>query len=358
MLACLPYLNSFAQEDVPIDVTLFHKGVVTEANNSSATEIFGEQRLAQDLRVRLSDNRIVGIPAGQYQIVTEDQKLKVGDPVILASTNNQNFRILEIDRTKQLIIVLIVFLALVVIVAGRQGISGMLGLLFTLIAIGGILIPQVIAGKDPLIVSLIVCSLATGVSIWISHGWKARTHIAVGSTFVTLLIAFVLAWITIQMTSLHGYGSENAYYLHVALPNVKLSGLLLGAILLGTVGILDDVTTTQCATIDELSKANNSLHWKELFKRGMSVGKEHVSAVINTLALAYVGAALPMFLLIALDTERPWWVVINSEFFAEEMIRTIIGSGALVLAVPISTLAAAIFFGNNNDSKNITSTKV
>ena len=199
-------------------------------------------------------------------------------------------------------------------------------------------------GHDPLLVSLIVCTLITGVSIWISHGWKPRTHIAVAATFLTLLLAFGLAWISIRLSGLHGLGSENSYFLHVALPGINLSGLLLGAILLGTVGILDDVTTTQSATIDKLSQVNRSLSWKQLFVHGMSVGREHVASMINTLALAYVAAALPMFLLIAMDKERPWWVILNSEFFAEEVVRTILGSSALVLAVPIATLFSALYF--------------
>ncbi len=333
---------TFAQSNVSENE--FHRGIVVEARDSVAEEVFGEKNLAQELRVKLDDGRVVAIPAGQYQIVVESQLLSVGDKVILASSHGKNFRILELNRTRNLWIIIGIFLVLVVLIAGKQGFTGIIGLLISLIAIAGILIPQVLAGKNPLFVSLIVCAAITGISIWVSHGWKARTHLAVTSTFLTLLIAFGLAWISINITSLHGLGSENSYFLQVAIPGVNLSGLLLGAILLGTVGILDDVTTTQCATIDELSQVNQGLSWKKLFSHGMSVGREHVASMINTLALAYVAAALPMFLLIALDTERPWWVVFNSEFFAEEIVRTMLGSGALVLAVPIATLFSALFF--------------
>lgn len=333
---------TFAQQD--ISENEFHRGTVIEARMAVADDIFGEKSLAQDMRVELNDGRVVAIPAGQYQAVVASQLLEVGDEVILASTEGKNFRILEKDRISVLWIVIALFFVLVVVIAGKSGISGILGLLISLGAIGGILIPQVLNGADPLSTSLVVCIFITGVTIWVSHGWKKRTHLAVAATFITLFLAFGLAWLSIYMTGLHGLGNENSYFLHVALPGINLSGLLLGAILLGTVGILDDVTTTQCATIDELSKANKTLNWRQLFSRGMSVGREHVASMINTLALAYIGAALPMFLLIALDTERPWWVVFNSEFFAEEIIRTLLGSGALVLAVPIATLFAALYF--------------
>jgi uncharacterized membrane protein len=322
----------------------FHKGIVVEARDAIAEEIFGEHNLAQELRVQLDDGRIVAIPAGQYQAVVESQLLGVGDSVILESSQGKNFRILDVNRLLPIWIIMGIFLVFVILVTGKQGISGILGLIISLLAIGVILIPQVLQGKDPLMVSLVVCIAITGISIWVSHGWKKRTHIAVLATFLTLLIAFGLSWVSILFTGLHGLGSENSYFLHVALPNINLSGLLLGAILLGTVGILDDVTTTQSATVDELSKANPALDWRQLFMRAMSVGREHISSVINTLALAYVGAALPMFLLVAMDSDRPWWVVLNSEFFAEEIVRTLLGSGALVLAVPIATLLAAISF--------------
>ncbi len=322
----------------------FHKGVVVEAHAATTEEVFGTQNLAQELRVQLDDGRIVAVPAGQYQAVVPSQLLNVGDKVILASNAGKNFRILERNRLFSLAVIMGLFFVLIFLIAGKQGLSGLGGLIISLLAIGGILIPQVLNGFNPLIVSLMVCTIITGVSIWISHGWKPRTHLAVAATFSTLLLAFGLSWGAIFFSHLHGLGSENSYFLHVALPNIDLSGLLLGAILLGTVGILDDVTTTQCATIDELAKANSTLSWKELFTRGMSVGREHVTSMINTLALAYVAAALPMFLLIALDTERPWWVILNSEFFAEEIVRTLLGSGALVLAVPIATIFSAVYF--------------
>ena len=350
LLIAVLLLPSFAFSQSIETANEFHKGTVIEARDAVAEEIFGEHSFAQELRVQLDDGRVVAIPAGQYQAVVESQLLEIGDHVVLESSQGKNFRILDINRLLPLLIIVGVFFLFILLVAGKQGISGILGLFISLMIISEILIPQVLQGHDPLLVSLFVCVAITGISIWVSHGWKKRTHIAVLATFLTLLIAFGLSWFSVLFAGLHGLGSENSYFLHVALPGVNLSGLLLGAILLGTVGILDDVTTTQSATVDELAKANPSLTWRQLFVRGMSVGREHISSVINTLALAYVGAALPMFLLVAMDTERPWWVVINSEFFAEEIVRTLLGSGALVLAVPIATLLAAISFAPKNDT--------
>ena len=128
----------------------------------------------------------------------------------------------------------------------------------------------------------------------------------------------------------------------------------LGGIIIGALGVLDDITTAQTATIDELSKANHTLSQRELFTRGMSVGKEHVASLINTLALAYAGASLPILLLFYTNTDTPAWVTVNSEFIAEEIVRTLVGSMALLLAVPISSFLAAhaFAFGKHTNSNS------
>jgi uncharacterized membrane protein len=120
-----------------------------------------------------------------------------------------------------------------------------------------------------------------------------------------------------------------------------MRGLLLGGIILGALGVLDDITTAQAAAVDELHRANPSLDARELYRRGLSVGREHITALVNTLFLAYAGASLPLFILFTIYNEVPVWVALNSEFVAEEVVRTLVGSMALILAVPITTAAAA-----------------
>lgn len=113
---------------------------------------------------------------------------------------------------------------------------------------------------------------------------------------------------------------------------------------MGALGVLDDITTAQTAIVHELKVANPKLSWTDLYKKGISVGTEHITALVNTLFLAYAGASLPLFLLLTLNTSQPLWVLFNSEFLVEEIIRTLIGSASLIIAVPISTFVAAYYF--------------
>ena len=124
-------------------------------------------------------------------------------------------------------------------------------------------------------------------------------------------------------------------------PNLR--GLLLGGIILGALGVLDDITTGQAAAVDELRRANPAFPVRELYRRGLSVGTEHITSLVNTLFLAYAGASLPLFILFTIYDEAPLWVTLNSEFIAEELVRTLVGSVALILAVPITTILASFF---------------
>lgn len=147
--------------------------------------------------------------------------------------------------------------------------------------------------------------------------------------------------LAVDFAHLFGLGSEDAVNLSLGqFGNIDLRGLLLGAMVIGVLGILDDVTTAQTATVEELSKANHRLGMMELYRRGISVGQEHIASLVNTLVIAYAGAAFPIFIFIHTATQ-PLWVILNNETMAEEIVRSLVGSATLILAVPISTLLAA-----------------
>ena len=145
------------------------------------------------------------------------------------------------------------------------------------------------------------------------------------------------------MVHLSGLGTDDAFSLQFGQTgNINFKGLLLGGIIIGTLGVLDDITTSLSATIEEIKKANPKYTFWELVKSGLRVGSEHISSLVNTLVLAYAGVSLPLFLFLILNPmQHPLWTILNSEIIVEEIVRTLAGSIGLILAVPITTLLAA-----------------
>jgi len=222
-----------------------------------------------------------------------------------------------------------------------------IGLLVSVGVLLFFIVPRIASGSDPLLTSLIGSYVIACTSLYLAHGFKKRTTIALLSTCITLALAAIAAVLSVKFTMLFGMGSEESMYLQTGqFAGVNLRGLLIGGFIIGALGVLDDMTTAQTAAIDEVSKANPSLTFQELKNAGFSVGKEHIASLINTLALAYVGASLPLMLLFQENSGLPLWMVVNSETIAEEIVRTLVGSTTLLLAVPISTWCGAYFLRN------------
>ncbi|MCF7847193.1 MAG: YibE/F family protein [Candidatus Gracilibacteria bacterium] len=332
----------------------FVRGRVINVQDSPQDKLFPDQ-IGQRISVRVLEGDKKGVtievPPSEVSIRSETQKLSAGDQIILTETE-KGFGIFDRYRLPAIAWILAVFLAAVGFIGRWTGLRSMLGLLLSIGVIAKGIIPAILAGHSPLLVSLIGGFGIAGISIYLAHGFRKRTSIAVLSTILTLVLAFGISLVFVYGASLFGLGSEESMYLQVGLgAGIDLRGLLLGAILIGTIGVLDDVTTTQVAAVDEVRKAQPNLGNKELYRRGFSVGREHIASMINTLALAYVSTALPMFLLLAMNADRPLWVLLSSEFFAEEIVRTVAGSMALIFAVPISTGLAAFFLGKKYETK-------
>jgi uncharacterized membrane protein len=279
-----------------------------------------------------------------------DQEIQPGDKIIVVKTwdtpTGFTYRVDDRYRLPAIGWIFGLFLALVIFFGRRKGLGSILGLTASILILFYYVAPQLIGGADPIWVTLIGAFLIAICSILLGHGFHKRTYVALLSTLITLAVSVLLADLFVRGSYLFGMGTEEAFYLQAGgAAAFDLQGLLLGGIIIGMLGILDDVTTAQSATVEEIRRANNQLHFRELYQRGLSVGKEHIASLVNTLVLAYVGASLPLFLLFTLNSQHiPRWVLLNGEFMAEEIIRALAGSVALVLAVPISTSLAAYFF--------------
>jgi uncharacterized membrane protein len=242
---------------------------------------------------------------------------------------------------------LALFFGILAIVLGRKrGFMSLVGLGVSLIVLTSFVIPHIMSGDSPLLISAIGAVAIAMSSLFLAHGFTKRTTLAFLATMFVLALAFGLAYATVMWATLSGASTEEAIFLQMGyLQTLDLRGLLLGGLVIGALGVLDDVTTAQVAAVEEIARANRALDAAELYKRGIAVGREHIASLVNTLALAYVGASFPLFLLFSLPDNPPLWVILNSESITEELLRALIGGSALMLAVPISTMLAAWAFG-------------
>jgi len=179
------------------------------------------------------------------------------------------------------------------------------------------------------------------IGLYFVYGWNLKSHTAVIGLVLSLVLTGLLAVWFVDWTRLSGIGSEDAWYLQAAGWEIDPRGLLLAGILIGALGVLDDVAVGQASAVFELHRANPELGWRELFRRGMNIGRDHIASMVNTLVLAYVGAGLPLLLLFSIYTE-PLSLTVSREVIAEEIVRTLAGSLGLLAGVPLTTLIASL----------------
>lgn len=258
----------------------------------------------------------------------------------------ERYVITNIDRTNQIYFFVALFIAVILFFGGKQGARSLLALFGSFLAIFYILIPTILAGWHPLLACILVASGILFAAIFFTHGFNRESVVSYVGTMLAVLITSILATIAVSVTKLSGFSEEASVYLNFNTGgSLDFSGLLLGAIIIGVLGVLDDIAVTQSAVVTELFDSNKNISRLEVYKRAMRVGKEHVGALVNTLVLAYTGTALPLLLLFKIYS-YDFNTVINMEIFATEIIRTIIGSIGLVLTVPIVTLLAVIYLKN------------
>lgn len=292
------------------------------------------------------------------EIVTfENDLVRLGedDRIFLShirDIDGKEFYILkDVDRGSGLIWLTVLFVVLLLIFAGVQGARALGSLFLSIIGIVFVLLPAILAGYDPILMSLLISSVILALALFGTHGFRPVSFIAYGGTVATVLLTSLIAWWFVGILRLSGYGSDASVYLTFATEGqLDLVGLLLGSIIIGVLGVLDDIAITQASVVRELRAANVSLRARELYDRALRVGRDHVGSLVNTLALAYVGAALPLVLLFSTST-MPLYFTLNQEVIAAELARILIGSIGLILAVPLSTALAAWWFGSREVDK-------
>lgn len=331
----------------------YYSAQVLKIEQEGEKEIAGSKNPFQIVKLKILDGPKKGEDVtteyGGLINLSTIQKVKAGDMVVILKLNDQ-FQIVDRYRLDKLLIIVFAFFLLVLAINRFKGFGSILGLLVSILIIAKFIVPQILSGNDPLIISIIGAFFIMAITIYLSHGFSKQTSIALISTFLSLILTGIISIFFVKISFLTGLGSEDAYSLKLGpVSNINFQGLLLGGMIIGALGVLDDITTSQSSAVFELSKAGRSLKFNDLFTRAFRIGKEHISSLVNTLVLAYAGASLPIFLIFVLNpTGQPMWILFNNEFIAEELIRTVSGSLGLILAVPITTLIASWYCTRRN----------
>lgn len=309
-------------------------------------QVLKYQKLELEILNGNEKGKHVAIDHGGTFVISESQMVQVGEKVFLAKTpdlpgGREVYYIIDKYRVNSLAFITLIFFGLAIYFGRKRGLTSIIGLIFSVLVIFYFIIPRIIHGSNPFLVCIIGALAILFTSLYISHGFSKRTSVALLASFISLALAIIINIIFVSIAKLSGSGAEEVFYLQFSGAHIDLRGLLLGGIIIGVLGVLDDVTTSQTAAIEEISLANSSLGFKELYKSGISIGREHIASLVNTLVLAYAGVSLPLLLLYSSQKTQPLLMTINSAFIAEEIVRTLVGSATLVLAVPITTCLAA-----------------
>lgn len=250
----------------------------------------------------------------------------------------------DYERRSSLIFLALIFVALLLFFSRWQGVRALLSLAASIGAILFLLVPALLAGYNPALTTVVIAGIVMALVLFGTHGINARSVIAFGGTFSTVAVTGLIAFLSVEHMKLTGFSHDASVYLNFATDGqLDLAGLMLGSIVIGILGVLDDVSITQASVVQELKSANPKLGLKDLYGRAIKVGRDHIGSLVNTLALAYAGVSLPLILLYA-KTESDIWLSLNQEVIAVELLRIIVGSIGLILAVPVTTFVAAWYF--------------
>jgi uncharacterized membrane protein len=299
------------------------------------------------LAVRLNDGRAAGSTIQQV-LPNEPStpRFTVGDRVVLAYTGGDpadagSYQIQDFQRGVPMLWLAALFAAAVLLVGRWRGLASLLALGFSFVVLGVYLFPALLTGENPLVVGVLAASVIMFGVLYLTHGVCAQTSSAVLGTVLSLALIGLLGTGFSVGTHLTGLDEDTANLIRVLGHGIDARGLLLAGMVIGALGVLDDVTVTQTSSVWELRRANPELGVRALYTAALRIGRDHISSAVNTLALAYAGAALPVLLVFSL-TGQSLRTLVTAQNVAQEVVRTLVGSIGLVAAVPITTAIAAV----------------
>lgn len=340
--------TGYESNTVPAKViNMVEEGVTDLGGATQNYQIFDVEIMEGDFK-----GSVLTVDYGLRQILGSEEKINQGDLLLVTvgqrpDTGELRAFFTDFVRSRPIFYLFLLFVLFSVLISGWKGIRSLLGIGFSLLIIVFYILPQIINGEDPVWVSITGAFVFLAVSQLIVYGWNLKTHSAVIGIFISLILTGILSGFFVDFTQLTGYGDENALFLsQMSTQTINIKGLLLAGMLIGALGVLDDLVISQASSVFELYAANNSLSFSFLYKRAMNIGRDHAAATVNTLVLAYAGASLPMLLLFTISNQNPA-MLINISFIAEEIVRTLVGSIGLFISIPITTALAALLATNH-----------
>lgn len=351
----LPFIVNAQTATLVPDTEVFEKAQVLEVTNQDTTTIAGTDTTTptQMLKVKV----LTGVDEGKTVTFKNDYiQLSVGDIFYVRHQSNHldssdYWSVSDPYRLNILLGLAIVFVLLLFLFGGIQGVRGLASLIGSFFLIFYLLVPGIYGGYNAVLVSIGVASLIIVVGSYITHGFNRTTSSAVLGMIITVIITGLGAYYVVHAAHLSGYGSEESTFLNLnTRGSIDMVGLLFGGIMIGLLGVLYDIAIGQAISIEELFRVGKHLTRTEVYKRGIRIGREHIGALVNTLAIAYVGASLPLILLMQSSTTGILFII-NNEVFSTEIVRILVGSIGLILAVPITTfLSSYMLFGKVTES--------
>ena len=273
------------------------------------------------------------------QIRVYEQRLPEGAQIGGVALDPYQFS--DFERGRPLVLLAAIFVGLVLVTARWKGARAIVGLGASLLVIVFFVVPAILNGESPQGVALVGSLAVMLLTIGLAHGVGPKSIAACLGTASALLLTLFLADLFVEAAHLSGLASEEAVYLNASVETVSVRGLLLAGMVIAALGVLDDLTVTQASTVLALRRANPAFGFGELYRRAVDVGHDHIAATVNTLVLAYAGAALPVLLVFSL-AGTPFREAVGFEVVAGEVVAMLVGSIGLIAAVPLTTALAAL----------------
>jgi uncharacterized membrane protein len=271
-----------------------------------------------------------------------------GDRIIVSFTaeapEGEQYAFQDFDRGPPLLVLTILFALGVLALSRWRGIGALASLAYSLVLIAVFTLPAIMEGSSPLAVAVITAAAIMLVTLYLSHGFDVRSTVAMLGTLVSLVVIGALGWVFTRVGHFTGLVDEGSQYISGIAAQVDLRGLLLAGLVIGALGVLDDVTVTQTWAVWEIADVDPDASVRSIFVRAMRIGRSHAASTVNTLVLAYVGATLPLMLVFS-ALSLPFGIAVSQEVVAQEVVRGLVGGLGILAAVPVTTGIAALVAG-------------